>query len=108
MGTFPFFSIALPQQGQYGASFDISLPGTVRMRTGLLHLLPDVPNSLVRALSLGSPACTKLSRCEGIWMKPGAAASSAWETAGSWAAADATLVSVLHPSSESTCCDARF
>ncbi|RRF97482.1 MAG: hypothetical protein DUD39_14665 [Coriobacteriaceae bacterium] len=41
-------------------------------------------------------------------MKPGAAISSAWETAGSWAAADATLVIALHPSSESTCCDAKI
>ena len=108
MGAFLFFSIALPQQGYEGVSFAASLPGTVRICTGLLHLLPDVPNSSVRTLSLGSPACTKPSRWEGIWMKPGAAISSAWEMADSWAAVDAILVSALHPCSESTCCDARF
>ena len=81
MGTFPFFSIALPRQGHEGASFDISLPGTVRMRTGLLHLLPDVPNSSVRALSLGSPVCTKPTRWEGIRKKT--ESSPAWEMADS-------------------------
>ena len=108
MGAFPFFSIVLPQQGHEEASCASSLPGTVRMRTTFLHLLPDVPNSSVRTLSLGSPAYTKPTRGEGIWMKPGAAISPAWEMAGSWAAVDAILVSALHPSSESTCCDARF
>ena len=108
MGAFPFFSIAFPQQGQHGASDTAGLPGTVRICTAFLHLLVDVPNSLVRALSLGSPVCTKPSRCEGIWMKPGAAISSAWEMADSWAAVDATLVSALHPRSGSSCCDARF
>ena len=69
MGTLPFPSIAFPQQGHEGASFAASLPETVRMRTGLLHLLVDVPNSSVRALSLGSPACTKPTRWEGIRKK---------------------------------------
>jgi hypothetical protein len=96
MGAFPFFSIALPQQGHEEASCASSLPGTVRICTGFLHLLVDVPNFSVQTLSLGFPACTNPSRWEGIWMKPGAAISSAWEMAGNWAAVDATLVSALH------------
>ena len=106
MGTLPFFSIVLPQQGQHGASDTASLPGTVRICTAFLHLLVDVPNSSVRALSLGSPACTKPSRWEGIQKKT--ESSPVWEMADSWAAVDAILVSALHPCSESTCCDARF
>jgi hypothetical protein len=106
MGAFPFFSIVLPQQGQQGASDTAGLPGTVRICTAFRHLLVDVPNSLVRALSLGFPVCTKPSRWEGIRKKT--ESSPAWEMAGSWAAVDATLVSALHPPSESTCCDARF
>ena len=108
MGAFPFFSIALPQQGQHGASDTAGLPGTVRICTAFLHLLVDVPNSSVHTPSLGFPVCTKPSKCEGIWMKPGAAISSTWEMAGSWAAVDAILVSALHPCSGSSCCDARF
>ena len=106
MGAFPFFSIAFPQQGQHGASDTAGLPGTVRICTAFLHLLVDVPNSLVRALSLGSPVCTKPSRWEGIQKKT--ESSPVWEMADSWAAVDAILVSALHPCSESTCCDARF
>jgi len=98
MGACPLPSMAFPQQRHEGASLATILPGTVRICTALWHLLVDVPNSFVRALSCGVPVCTKPSRCEGIWMKPGAAASSAWETAGSWAAADATLVIALHSS----------
>jgi hypothetical protein len=77
-GVFPFFSIALPQQGHEGASFASSLPGTDRMRTAFLHPLVDVLNFSVRALSLGFPVCTRPSRYEGIWMKPGAAILPAW------------------------------
>ena len=106
MGAFPFFSIAFPQQGHEGASFDISLPGTVRICTTFLHLLPDVPSSSVQTLSLGSPACTKPTRWEGIRKKT--ESSPAWEIAGSWADGDATLVIALHPCSGSSCCDARF
>ena len=69
MGAFPFFSIVLPQQGQHGASFAAILPGTVRICTAFLHLLDNVPNSLVRALSWGFPVCTKPSRWEGIRKK---------------------------------------
>ncbi|RRF94967.1 MAG: hypothetical protein DUD39_16310, partial [Coriobacteriaceae bacterium] len=69
MGTFPFPSIDLPQQGHDGASFTSSLPGTKSMRTGVRNLLDDVSKSSVRTASLGSPLCTKPSRCKGIAKK---------------------------------------
>ena len=99
MGTCPLPSMDFPQQGHEGASFDISLPGTVRILARLWHLLVEVPNSSVRALSCGTSVCTNPSRCEGSWMKPGAHISSALEIGGSWAATDATLVIAVHSSS---------
>jgi hypothetical protein len=68
MGTCPLPSMDFPQQGHEGASFDISLPGTVRILARLWHLLVEVPNSSVRALSCGTSVCTNPSRCEGSWI----------------------------------------
>ena len=62
MGTCPLPSMAFLQQGHEGASLAASLPGTVRICTGLLHRLAEVPNSSVRTLSLGTPVCMNPSR----------------------------------------------